>query len=95
LALTVQSNEFNKDKVNDKVPEVEDLKQMADLQKWVHMNDIETEKLEWMKDCPPPSAIKKQVNLLILFPHLNKRRISLSSIIQQRRHLLLYPVLRT
>lgn len=47
----------------EKVLEVEELTQMADSQKWVHMNNVEKEKLEWMKDCPAPSAVKMEVKI--------------------------------
>jgi len=37
---------------------------VGDLQvssKWLHMDTVETEKLEWMKDCPAPSAVDSKV----------------------------------
>ena len=30
---------------------------------WLHMDTVETEKLEWMKDCPVPSAVDSEVKL--------------------------------
>ena len=30
--------------------------------KWVHMNKVEYDKLEWMKDLPPPSADDTKVS---------------------------------
>jgi hypothetical protein len=47
--------------LEENVVEAEELAQMASSQKWVHMDKIEPEKLEWMKDCPAPSAVKKKV----------------------------------
>lgn len=29
--------------------------------KWLHMGTVESEKLEWMKDCPTPSAVESKV----------------------------------
>ena len=43
--------------------EIKELSEMAATQKWVNMGTIEEEKLEWMKDCQTPSAVKKEVNM--------------------------------
>ncbi|KAK3745680.1 hypothetical protein QZH41_019009, partial [Actinostola sp. cb2023] len=40
--------------------EIKELSEMAATQKWVNMGTIEEEKLEWMKDCQTPSAVKKE-----------------------------------
>ena len=29
--------------------------------KWLHMGTVESDKLEWMKDCPAPSALESKV----------------------------------
>ena len=29
--------------------------------KWLHMGTVESEKLQWMKDCPTPSAVESKV----------------------------------
>jgi len=29
--------------------------------KWLHMGNVESEKLRWMKDCPTPSAVESKV----------------------------------
>ena len=37
---------------------------IGDLQvsdKWLHMGTVESEKLEWIKDCPTPSAVESKV----------------------------------
>lgn len=37
---------------------------IGDLQvsnNWLHMDSVETEKLEWMKDCPAPSTVDSKV----------------------------------
>ena len=37
---------------------------IGDLQvsnNWLHMDSVETEKLEWMKDCPVPSTVDNKV----------------------------------
>ena len=34
--------------------------------KWLHMGTVETEKLEWMKDCPSPSAVDRKVLKIII-----------------------------
>ena len=33
--------------------------------KWLHMGTVETEKLEWMKDCQTPSAVESKVYTII------------------------------
>ena len=33
-------------------------------QKWLHMDTVETEKLEWMKDCTVPSAVDSKVRII-------------------------------
>ena len=33
--------------------------------KWLHMGTVETEKLEWMKDCQTPSAVESKVYTFI------------------------------
>ena len=33
--------------------------------KWLHMGTVETEKLEWMKDCLTPSAVESKVYTFI------------------------------
>lgn len=48
------------------IVEVEELAEMASSQKWVHMDRVEPEKLEWMKDCPTPSAVRKEVHLIVV-----------------------------
>lgn len=48
------------------IVEVEELAEMASSQKWVHMDRVEAEKLEWMKDCPTPSAVRKEVHLIVV-----------------------------
>lgn len=53
--------------LKDKVVEVDKLTKMAAEQKWVHMDTVEKEKLEWMKDCPAPSAVKKEVKQKLQF----------------------------
>lgn len=35
--------------------------------KWLHMGTVETEKLEWMKDCQTPSAVESKVYTFIFF----------------------------
>ena len=43
---------------------------IGDLQvsnKWLHMDTVETEKLEWMKDCPTPSAVESKVPKIISY----------------------------
>ena len=34
--------------------------------KWLHMGTVETEKLEWIKDCPAPSAVDSKVLTTII-----------------------------
>jgi hypothetical protein len=56
--------------------------------KWVHMNNIEREKLEWMKDLPKPSAQRtvddsvrynrSKDSLIVFFFCLESRRCSSS-----------------
>lgn len=49
------------------IPEVEQSDggiKIGDVQvsdKWLHMGTLESEKLEWMKDCPTPSAVESKV----------------------------------
>ena len=41
-----------------------EVKKIGDIEvssKWIHMDTVEYEKLEWMKDCPPPSALESKV----------------------------------
>ena len=43
-----------------------EVKKIGDIEvssKWIHMDTVEHEKLEWMKDCPPPSALESKVIL--------------------------------
>ncbi|XP_031566687.1 RNA polymerase II-associated protein 1-like [Actinia tenebrosa] len=53
-------NVISQNDSEEKIVKVEELAEMASSQKWVHMDHIEPEKLEWMKDCPAPSAVRKE-----------------------------------
>ena len=33
---------------------------------WVHMDDVEADKMRWMKDLPPPPTADNKVSLLFL-----------------------------
>ncbi|XP_032221689.1 RNA polymerase II-associated protein 1 isoform X4 [Nematostella vectensis] len=47
----------------EQLESVRELVQQTAKQRWVHMDGLEPDKLEWMKDCPPPSAFdQKQGN---------------------------------
>ena len=45
--------------------------------KWVHMNNIEREKLEWMKDLPKPSAQRTEW-VMTLYDIIDRKILSLS-----------------
>jgi hypothetical protein len=54
--------------------------------RWVHMNNVEYEKLEWMKDLPKPSAQHTVDDSVRYFRFCNLNRVtSIYFIVESRR----------
>ena len=61
LQSTVSVNEQHENLMSDNSMTIGNLKVS---QKWLHMDTVETEKLEWMKDCTVPSAVDSKVKII-------------------------------
>ncbi|XP_015763602.1 PREDICTED: RNA polymerase II-associated protein 1-like [Acropora digitifera] len=58
---TVSVNEQHGNLMSDNSMTIGNLKVSK---KWLHMDTVETEKLEWMKDCTVPSAVDSKVKII-------------------------------
>lgn len=60
VEMIKEGNEQNRiqEKQSSEVKKIGDVEVSS---KWLHMDTVEYEKLEWMKDCPPPSALESKV----------------------------------
>lgn len=58
---TVSVNEQHENLMSDNSMTIGNLKVSK---KWLHMDTVETEKLEWMKDCTVPSAVDSKVKII-------------------------------
>ena len=60
VEMVTQENEqeMSQEKQSSEVIKIGDVKVSS---KWLHMDTVEHEKLEWMKDCRKPSALDSKV----------------------------------
>ena len=47
------------EQLKSEISQVDEVKELTE--KWIHMDNVEAEKLEWMKDCPTPTAMETKV----------------------------------
>ena len=60
VSVMEHSNSLQGEQFEKEVPNIDEIKELSSL-KWIHMDKIEVQKLEWMKDCPTPTAMEMKV----------------------------------
>lgn len=69
VQIITQENE-QKMMEQEQQEQADDCRTVGDLKvssRWLHMDAVETEKMEWMEDCPAPSAVDSKVFGITLF----------------------------
>ena len=67
VQVMTQENQESSVSVNEQHEKSDNCMTIGNLkvsQKWLHMDTVETEKLEWMKDCTVPSAVDSKVKII-------------------------------